>query len=141
MPLAQALLERRRLSDSRADCHCDPCAVVVESTPRVTVRFRDRPVDICQGHCETTNLLAAPDDPSPRSLATDSTMSSAGVSELMDAEKKASTVVAEARAALPGRVRKTLAQRRDRLRPSAVESRAAIEGRPVCPPARVTSIS
>ena len=61
-------------------------------------------------------MLAAPDDPSPRSLATDSTMSSAGVSELMDAEKKASTVVAEARAA-----------RSDRLKAAKAEAGAAVD--------------
>ena len=62
-------------------------------------------------------MLAAPDDPAPRSLATDSTMSSsAGVSELMDAEKKASTVVAEARAA-----------RSDRLKAAKAEAGAAVD--------------
>ena len=62
-------------------------------------------------------MLAAADDPAPRSLATDSTMSSsAGVSELMDAEKKASTVVAEARAA-----------RSDRLKAAKAEAGAAVD--------------
>ena len=43
-------------------------------------------------------------------------MSSAGVSELMDAEKKASTVVAEARA-----------QRSDRLKAAKAEAGAAVD--------------
>ena len=111
------LCHSRRLSDSPADHALQTRAAIAEPPPSVTVAFRDRPVDICQGHCETTNLLAAPDDPSPRCLATDSTMSSsAGVSELMDAEKKASTVVAEARAA-----------RSDRLKAAKAEAGAAVD--------------
>ena len=89
---------------SPADHALQTRAADVESTPHVTVRFRDRR-SIFAKVTQRPQACSPPRRPVAALLATNSTMSSsAGVSELMDAEKKASTVVAEARAARSDRL-------------------------------------